>query len=132
MPVPTEVEYLTSLKVAAANLIVNEINAAAGNGWIRIYDAADVVLAFILMDDPAGVVDANGVLTLTVLNQEDAALAGGIAAYAEIQNPDNDFSDPIMRIPVIEGGSAIDGYLVLSSTEIIADQPVSITSAVIG
>jgi hypothetical protein len=132
MAVPTAVEYLASLKVAAANLLVTEINAGAGNGWMRIYDAADVALAFILFDDPAGTVDANGVITLTVLTQEDAALASGTAAYAEVQNPDNDFGDPIMRIPVVEGAAAVPGYLVLASTTIVIGEPVSLISAVIG
>lgn len=129
MTVPTVVTFSDEVMVDAANALLDKIDSGNSNAWINIRDADDVILAQISLDDPGGTVDAAGALTLSISGPDTSANASGTAAYAEV---DKDIGPACLAIPVIEGASAVAGYLVLTSVAIVAGEPVEILSAVIG
>lgn len=130
MTVPTVVTFSDEVMVDASDALLAVIDSGTSAAWIDIFDASDVKLASITLDDPAGTVSASGVLTLSPDGPDVSADATGTAAYAAI---DNDVvSEPCILIPVAEGESAAAGYLVMASTAIVAGEPVEILSAVIG
>lgn len=115
------VTYNTTLKNTRMTDVVTALGTAAK---LKIYTAAyGTLLAQISLANPAGTV-SGGVLTFsgTPLT-ESSADASGTAAIAKIV--DGSSVDIITGLTV----SSTSGDIVLSSTNIVAGQPVTITSA---
>lgn len=130
MPAPTETEYTLDAKIAANTSLLDLIDGWATNAQIKIYDDADTLLAVVVLDDPAGVVDpGTGQLTLSILNGDPSANADGLAAYASITDGNN---TPYVSMPAVEGTAAVYGYIVFNSLTIVQSSAVNIVSAVIG
>jgi hypothetical protein len=113
--------YNTTLKNTRMTDVVTAIGSA---GKLEIGTAAmATVLATILLSNPAGTV-SGGVLTFsgTPLTVASAANSG-TAAAARVRDGSN--TDIITGLTV----SSSSGDIVLSSTNIVAGQPVTITSA---
>lgn len=122
--------------VATRNAMLNQITAAIDAGaaaaLIRIYDgtrpatggAATVLLAELTCTDPAAPVAASGVLTFSAITQDASANATGTATWFRIV-------DSAFAI-VFDGSVGVSGAdLNLTTTSIVATQPVSISSATI-
>jgi hypothetical protein len=128
MPAPTAAFYDTAIKVALSTEFMALLDVA-GTCYIKIFDNDDVLLAQIFMTDPPGTVNADGSMTLTAEAPDSSANASGIAAYMELYNPNDDL---FLTLPIVEGVAAQSGYLVMTSTTIIAGQPVAVTGFTIG
>ena len=81
MPAPVSATYSAAALVAANTSFLDLIDAETGAGSIAIRSAADVLLAEIMLTDPAGTVNGTtGQLTLTPDGREESSPAGGTAA----------------------------------------------------
>ncbi len=127
MPAPAAAFYDTALKVALSTEFLALYGP--GDGYMNIYDDDDVLLAQIPMTAPPGTVNTDGSLTLTTEVPEDSAPASGTAAYMELYDPDDVL---YLTMPIVEGVAAQSGYLVMTSTTIIAGQRVAVTGFTIG
>jgi hypothetical protein len=130
MPAPTVATYSVAALVAAHTSFRDLIDSESSEGFIRIRDAADVLLAEIPLDDPCGTVDTNtGQLTFDITGPDTSADATGTAAYAEICDSTG---TPHLSLPVQSGSAAVPGVLVMNTLSIVATGPVEIISATIG
>lgn len=120
--------FSTEVRSACSNAILDLIDAGSGAGAIKLYTDDDVLLAEIPLDDPAGTVDEDGLLTLAI-DGTDTALATGICTYATVSDSDDNV---LVTLPVQEGEEAVSGYLVINSESIFQGVTVSILSATIG
>lgn len=117
------INYNTTLK----NTRMTDVVTALGSGGkLKIYKAdGTTLLAVLPLANPAGTV-TGGVLTLSgVPITEASADASGVAAAATL----TDASDTVIANGLTVSSSA--GDLVLSSTNIVAGQPVTLTSGTI-
>ena len=108
------------------------LNAGAGAALIRIYDgtrpatggAATTLLAELTCSDPAAPAAAAGVLTFSAITQDASANATGTATWFRMVDSAAGF--------VMDGNVGTTGSdLNLTTTSIVATQPVSISSATI-
>lgn len=131
MPAPSSYEYSAAAKVAAHTAFRDLLDSHATlAGFVRIRDAADVLLGTVPLDDPCGTVDGGtGQLTLAFDGREESADAGGTAAYGEICDGDGDVH---LALPCQAGTAAVSGKLVLNTLTIVAGGPIEIVSATIG
>jgi hypothetical protein len=129
MPVPTEAFYDVAIKTVMAGEFINALVVAVGSAYIDIFDADDVLLAHILMNDPPGVVNSDGSMTFTTVGPDDSANASGTAAYMVLYDGED---VTYLTMPIVEGVAAQPGYLVMTSTTIIAGQDVAVTGFTIG
>lgn len=116
--------YNTTLKNTRMTDVVTAILTA---GYLNIYTTGGgTLLASIPLANPAGTV-SGGVLTFsgTPLS-ESSANASGIAASATVTTAVNGGGTVIISGLTV---SSTSGDIVLSSTNIVAGQPVTITSA---
>lgn len=122
--------------VAIRNSMLNQITAAidapVGAGLFRIYDgtrpatggAATTLLAELTFTDPAAAAAASGVLTFSAIAQDASANATGAATWFRFVDSAATF--------VCDGNVGTSGSdLNLTTTSIVATQPVSISSATI-
>lgn len=129
MTTVTEVSYSVAAIEDAHDALLALIDAGASNGNIKIYDDADVLLATIPLDDPAGTVSAvTGQLTLAIDGDETDA-AAGTAEYATVSDSDGTVH---ITMPVAEGASAVSGYCVINSLTILDGATVTVSSATVG
>ncbi len=106
------------------------IDSGAGAGFIRIRDAADVLLAQIPLSDPCGTVNGTtGQLTLSIAGRDESADASGTAAYGELCDSDGDVH---LALPAQAGSSPVANKLVLNTLAVVATGPVEVLSATIG
>ena len=130
MPAPSVATYSGAALVAAQTSFRDLIDSGAGAGLIRVRDAADVLLAEIVLTDPCGTVNGTtGQLTITPAGPDASANASGTAAYGELCNSTGTV---YLSLPAQVGASAVAGKLVLNTLTIVAAGPVEILSAVIG
>lgn len=129
MAVPATVIFSDEVMVAAATELLTLIDSGNSNAWINIRDADDVILAQISLNDPGGTIDTAGVLTLSIAGPDVSSNATGTAAYAEV---DKDIGPPCVSMPIIEGLTAVPGYMVMTSVLVVSGEPVEILSAIIG
>ena len=130
MPAPSVPTYSVEAKYDANSALLNLLDAASNAGVIRLRDENDVLLAELALSSPAGSVSAEtGALTLTVAGPDNDVDAGGVCAYVEICDGDDNVH---LALPAKEGSEAESGYLVLNNTTLLQGGTVSITSAVIG
>ena len=130
MSVPTEPTYSVEAKYDANVALLALIDASSNPGVIRLRDDADVLLAELTLDSPGGSVSAvTGALTLDVAGPDNDVDAGGVCAYAEVCDGDDNVH---LALPAQEGTEAEAGYLVLNNTTLIQGGTVSLSSVVIG
>lgn len=112
--------------------ILAALDAGAGAALIRIYDgsrpatggAATTLLAELTCTDPAAAAAAAGVLTFSSITADSSANATGTATWFRMVDSAGTF--------VLDGAVGTSGSdLNLTTTSIVATQPVSITSATI-
>lgn len=118
------VVYNTTLKNTRMTDVVTAIGAA---GYLNIYTAGlATLLASIPLANPAGTVSA-GVLTFSGTPLSDSSAdASGTAAAATISTAISGGGTVIVTGLTVSSSA---GDIVLSSTNIVAGQPVTITSA---
>lgn len=122
--------YSAAALVAAHTSFLALLDADANPAKIRIRDAGAVLLAEIVLTDPAGSVNGTtGQLTLTVATQETSAPASGTAVTAELTDG---VGAVHLTMPCAQGASAVPGQCVLSSLDIVVGGSVNVISAVIG
>ncbi len=119
------VTYDTTLKNTRMTDVVTAIGAT---GFLNIYDASNVLLATIPLANPAGTV-TSGVLAFsgTPLT-ESSANVSGTATHADVSTATGGTGTKVITGLTV---SSTSGDIVLSSTSIVAGQPVTITSAAI-
>lgn len=128
MPAPAKITFSAAAKKAANDELLLLLDAGSSNAKIRLFSNADVLIAEIPLDDPAGTVSATtGVLTLAV-DGTDTALVTALCTYAAITDSDNTAH---VTLPVKEGVAASSGFVVLNSAMIFEGVTVSVTNAVI-
>lgn len=120
--------FSTATRTGRVDAIVTAIGAS---GLLRIYDGsrpasggtATTLLAELALSATAGTT-SNGVLTFSTITQDSSANATGTATWFRVVTSGGTF--------VIDGNVAASASdLNLTSTSIVATQPVSVTSATI-
>lgn len=130
MPTPTTPTYSAAAKVAAQTAFRDLIDSGSGAGFVRVKNAADVLLSQITLADPCGTVNGTtGLLTFTLPLSDAAANANGTAAYAEFCDSDGDVH---LALPCAVGTAAASGYFVMQTLTVVAGGPVTILGATIG
>lgn len=130
MPAPSTAQYSVAALVAAHTALLELIDAAASPGLIRLRSASDVLLAEMVLGDPAGAVNGiTGQLTLTIVAQESAAPSSGDIAYGQVCDGDGLVH---LAMPAKAGAAAESGWFVCSSLSVTTGNPVNVLSAVIG
>lgn len=123
------IAYSTAVRNARMDAITSAISTS---GLLRIYDGsrpasggtATTLLAQLALSATAAAAAASGVLTFNSITQDSSADATGTATWFRITTSGGTF--------VIDGSVATSGSdLNLTTTAIVATQPVSVTSAVI-
>ena len=123
------IAYSTTVRNARMDAITTAIGTS---GLLRIYDgsrpasggSATTLLAQLALSATAASGAASGVLTFSAITQDSSADATGTATWFRITTSGGTF--------VIDGSVATSGSdLNLTTTAIVATQPVSVTSAVI-
>lgn len=124
--------FATTLRTAMVDTINTALNAGAGAALIRIYDGsrpatggtATTLLAELTCTDPASTGGSSGVLTFSSITQDSSANATGTATWFRMVDSSATF--------VMDGNVGTSGSdLNLTTTSIVATQPVSISSATI-
>lgn len=120
------VTYSTAAKTARMQAVIDQIDAGASPGKLKIRDSGNVVLATLTLTDPCGTA-ASGVLTFDFDPDisDTSADASGTAANAII----TDSSDTTVISGLTVGTSGTD--IVLDSVSITAGQTVTITAGTI-
>lgn len=117
------VTYNTTLKNTRMTDVVTAIGAT---GFLNLYSATSVLLATIALANPAGTV-TSGVLNFSGTPLTEAsANASGTATSANVTTATGGTGTVIISGLTV---SSTSGDIVLSSTNIVAGQPVTITSA---
>lgn len=130
MAVPSVATYSAAALMAAHTSFKNLIDAGTTGGFIKIRDAADVLLATIPLTDPCGTVNATtGQLTITMAGRDESADATGTAAYGEFCDSDGLVH---LSLPAQAGSAAVSGKIVINSLSIVAGGPVEVLSATVG
>jgi len=130
MTVPTRQEFITEVLLGANTALANSIQQSGFSGCtIKIYSAADVLLATIPLQNPPSTLDSEtGILTINI---EGPAVAstGGNAAYAEICKSNGNW---VTRMPCVQSTSAVRGRLALNTLTILAGAVVTVTALQVG
>jgi hypothetical protein len=124
--------FPVAIRNAWLDAINTALNAGAGAALIRIYDgtrpatggAVTTLLAELTCSDPAAGAAAAGVLTFSAITQDASANATGTATWFRMVDSTAAF--------VMDGNVGTSGSdLNLTTTSIVATQPVTISSATI-
>jgi len=130
MAVPSVATYSVTALIAAHTAFRDLIDSGSAAGFIRIRDAADVLLAQVPLSDPCGSVNGTtGQLTFSLAGPDAAADANGTAAYGEVCDSDGDVH---LALPAQAGNGAVSGKIVINSLTIVAGAPVTVLQAYIG
>jgi hypothetical protein len=117
------VTYNTTLKNTRMTDVVTAIGTT---GYINLYSGASVLLASIALANPAGTV-TSGVLTFSGTPLTEAsANASGTAVSANVTTAAAGGGTVVISGLTV---STTSGDIVLSSTNIVAGQPVTLTAA---
>jgi hypothetical protein len=119
------VDYNTTVLTNRLQVVIDDIDDGATNGWLRLLDVGGNILSSFQLSRPMGVA-ASGVLTFLGLSLIDpAAAASGTAARARVEDGDG---NTIISGLTVGIGSAYD--IAMSPTNVItAGQTVAITAA---
>jgi hypothetical protein len=124
--------YTTTLRNNRLDEIATLINAGVGAGLLKIYSGtvpanvgtalgAQVLLATLTLTDPVAAAASSGVLTFSTITQDSSADATGTAAFFRLTDSDGH--------AVVQGTVGTSGAdLNLTSTSIVATEPVAVTS----
>lgn len=124
--------YTTTLRNNRLDEIKTLIDAGAGAGLLKIYSGtvpadvgtalgAQVLLATLTLSDPCAAAASGGVLTFSAITQDASADATNTAAFFRVTDSDGN--------AVVQGTVGTSGAdLNLTSTSIVATEPVSVTS----
>jgi hypothetical protein len=130
MPAPAQATYSVAALVAAHTSFRDLIDSGVAAGFIRIRDAADVLLAQIPLVDPCGSVNGGtGLLTFDIAGNDPSADATGTAAYGEFCDSTGAVH---LALPAQAGTNPVQGFLVMNLLTIVEDGPVEVLSATIG
>lgn len=130
MPAPTEQTYSAAALVAAQTALRDLIDAGSGAGFVRVRDAADVLLAQVPLSDPCGTINGTtGQLTFSIAGPDSAADADGTAAYAQFCDSDGTVH---LSLPAQQGGAPVSGKIVFNTLTIATGAPVELVSATVG
>jgi len=130
MPAPTVATFSAAALIAAHTTFRDLIDSGSGAGFIRVRDAADVLLAQVPLSDPCGTVNGTtGQLTFSIAGQDASADAGGTAAYGQICDSTGAVH---CALPAQQGAVAVAGKIVLNTLTIVSGAPVEVVSAVMG
>jgi hypothetical protein len=116
--------YNTTLKNTRMTDVVTAIGTA---GFLNFYDVSNTLLATLPLGNPAGTVSA-GVLTFAVPLTESSAIASGTATHADVSTATGGTGTKVITGLTV---SSTSGDIVLSSTNLVSGQPVTVTSAAI-
>lgn len=117
--------------IVAGNTALRDVldSHATDPATVTIHDEDDVLLAQIMLQKPCGTVNgATGQLPLQPDGREEAAPAGGIAAYVTIRGGGG---EPHRSLPCEAGVDPVSGRCVLNTLTIVQGGPVEIVSLVI-
>jgi len=129
MPAPAEPIFSAAAYVAAHTAFRDLIDGGSGAGSIRLYNAADTLLATVVLTDPCGTVNGTtGQLTLTSAG-EVTAVASGTAAYGAVCDGDGVAH---WSLPCVAGAVAVSNRIVINSLSFVAGGTVNIAAAVLG
>ena len=121
------VNYPLALLTSRLQLVIDDIDDGATNGWLRLLDSGSNVLSSLQLARPMGIASA-GVLTFQGLSLIDpAASASGVATLARIEDGDGN----IIISGLTVGGGTVPVDIAISPNTIIAGQTVAITAATI-
>lgn len=132
-------KFSTSLRNSRADAINSALNAGAGAAIVVIYSgtrpanagtapSGNTVLAKLTMSDPAAAAASGGVLTLSAITQDSSADNTGTASWFRCYST-ADGSTINEANAVMDGDCGTSGSdMNLTTTSIVATQPVSITS----
>lgn len=110
----------TAARNAAANGVVDLIDAGASAGTLQFETSGDVEVATCTFSDPAFGNAATGVATASAIT-DDSSATGGTVAQASAYDSD---SNKVIEFSVATSGSDID----ISSTSVGATDTVSVSS----
>jgi predicted nicotinamide N-methyase len=123
------VDYSTTVLTERLQQVINNIDAGASNGFMRLLDAGGNTLSSFQLSRPMGVA-ALGVLTFNGLSIIDpAAAASGVAATARVE--DSAGTVVIHGLLVNVGSSTTSDIFLSPSATITAGQTVVLTAATI-
>lgn len=119
---------ITALRNNRLTQIINQIDAGAGAGKVRIYNGSrpatggtvTTLLAELTLSDPCGTV-SNGVLTFSAITQDASADQTGTATWARIVDSDNNF---VMDMNVATSGAELN----FATVSFVAGAVIQITS----
>lgn len=127
------INLATTVKNSMLTPLRDAIDAGSGPGTISFYTGtipadpatavtSQVLLGTLTFSDPCGTV-SGGILTLSPVTSEDAALANGTAAWARIKDSDGTVvADG--NITTTGGG----GMIQMNTTNIVIDGPIGISA----
>ena len=122
-------EYSLQAWINANTSLLDLIKAETGTPTIKIKSAAGTTLAEVTIDEATSAVNGTtGVLTLEIDAQEDSTTEG-TASYAQVCDG---AGDPHIQLPCQAGSSAVSGYCVVNTLNILAGQTFDVLSASIG
>jgi hypothetical protein len=128
MTVPLVPTWHAQVLIDAHTALLALVDAGTA-GSVKVRDAADVLLATIVLTDPAGTVHGTtGQLTITDAGPVNA-VASGTAAYAELCSS---AGTVYLALPAQQGVAAVSGYAVLNTLVIVSGLPVELISFTIG
>lgn len=110
----------TAARNAAANGVVDLIDAGASAGTLQFETSGDVEVATCTFSDPAFGNAATGIATASAIT-DDSSATGGTVAQASAYDSD---SNKVIEFSVATSGSDID----ISSTSVGATDTVSVSS----
>jgi hypothetical protein len=116
--------YATAVRTARMQVVADAIDQDVGAGTLEIGTSGfGSVLAIMTLADPCGTV-TNGVLTFDVTPALEDASANNTGTAAEARIKDNSGDIIISGLTVGTSGT----HIILTSTAIVATEPVTITS----
>lgn len=131
MPFTGSPAFSAAAKIAAHQAFANLIDSGAGNGLLRIRNSGDILLAEITLVKPCGAVNpTTGQLVFDVGSVSDlAANATGTAQYAQFCNS---AGTVYLTVEIIQSATPVSNKLVMPSISLLINNPVVLTSAIIG
>jgi hypothetical protein len=117
------------LLVAVHTEVLAQIDAETGAASVKVYDAGDVLLATLPLDDPAGTVTpGTGQLVLSP-DAPSTWQGNGTADYATLCDG---AGKALMALPCSQGSSPVADTFVLTTLTAVLNAPVALLSATIG
>jgi hypothetical protein len=130
MPAPSTATFSLDARVDAHEAFLALLDAGTGAALIYVYDSADVLLATVTLDDPAGAVSGTtGVLTFAFAAGPFEAVADGVIAYADFCDSDDTIH---LSLPAQAGVAAVSGKIVFNSLNILTGAEITIVAATLG